>query len=120
VLVGDNRPAGEQQAGCEVSGADRHPHEQPRELLVVERGQSLRPHASEIPSVERIRGQGDEAAEQAAMHQRGEGGAERRPDLPARSCVGLQLSALTQRSWKSARRQPPQASPQRQYAALGL
>ena len=45
MLVGDNRPAGEQQAGCEVSRADRHPHEQPRELLVVERGQSLRPHA---------------------------------------------------------------------------
>ena len=36
MLVGDNRPAGEQQAGCEVSRADRHPHEQPRELLVVE------------------------------------------------------------------------------------
>ena len=61
-----------------IDHAHRDPHQEPGKLL-GERAQSPKLGASSVPAVQRDRRHRDEAAEKAAVHQRGESRAERRP-----------------------------------------
>ena len=72
-IRGHDEPAGQPEAGSEVDKAHGHPHEESREMLVVEGGQSPRLRVAFIPAVERAGRHDDEPAQQPAMHQRREG-----------------------------------------------
>jgi hypothetical protein len=73
-------------SGC-LPGSDeahRDPHDEPGKLLIFERAQAPEMRTAAIPGIERLRRHRDESAEQAGVHQRGEGRADGRTDVTAR------------------------------------
>ena len=70
--MSSNESRREEEAHAEVHCPHRYPHHETYELLIFERCDSPELASITVPLVERPVRHGDEAAEQAAMHQGGE------------------------------------------------